>query len=105
MMEYITVENSKEAKKTIDHIHSSGSTKDAVFVFAYDPERSDTVTKYTDAKSMTAVDQGILDQVANVIRTRDDELMAKMMSAGADQELALTLLDELKKGKLVICKR
>lgn len=81
MMEYITVENSKEAKKTIDHIHSSGSTKDAVFVFAYDPERSDTITEYTDAKSMTAVDQGILDQVANVIRTRDDELMAKMMSA------------------------
>lgn len=31
--------------------------------------------------------------------------MAKMMSVGADQELALTLLDELKKGKLVICKR
>ncbi|WP_433917271.1 hypothetical protein [Bacillus altitudinis] len=36
---------------------------------------------------------------------RDDELMAKMMSTGADQELALTLLEELKKGKLVICKR
>ncbi|MFL0452215.1 hypothetical protein [Bacillus pumilus] len=54
---------------------------------------------------MTAVDQGILDQMANVIRTRDDELMAKMMSVGADQELALTLLDELKMGKLVICKR
>ena len=32
MMEYITVENSKEAKQTIDHIHSSGSSKDAVFV-------------------------------------------------------------------------
>ncbi|MDR0123993.1 MULTISPECIES: general stress protein [Bacillus] len=101
-MEYITVENSKEAKQTIESLHSS---KDAIFVFAYDPERSDTVTEYTDAKSMTAVDQGILDQVANVIRTRDDELMAKMMSVGADQELALTLLEELKKGKLVICKR
>ncbi|MFB8736126.1 hypothetical protein ACEQPO_28195 [Bacillus sp. SL00103] len=35
---------------------------------------------------------------------RDDELMAKIMSVGADQELALTLLDELKMGKLVICK-
>lgn len=101
-MEYFTVENSKEAKQTIEQIHSK---KDDVFVFAYDPERSDTVTEYTGAKSMTAVDQGILDQIANVIRTRDDELMAKMMSVGADQELALTLLDELKKGKLVICKR
>ncbi|KJF49094.1 MULTISPECIES: general stress protein [Bacillus] len=101
-MEFFTVENSKEAKQTIEQIQSA---KDDVFVFAYDPERSDTVTEYTKAKSMTAVDQGILDQIANVIRTRDDELMAKMMSTGADQELALTLLEELKKGKLVICKR
>ncbi|MCY7575610.1 general stress protein [Bacillus pumilus] len=101
-MEYFTVENSKEAKQTIEQIRSP---KDDIFVFAYDPERSNTVTEHTNAKSMTAVDQGILDQIANVIRTRDDELMAKMMSVGADQELALTLLDELKKGKLVICKR
>ncbi|KIL19988.1 general stress protein [Bacillus pumilus] len=101
-MEYFTVENSKEAKQTIEQIRSG---KNDLFVFAYDPERSDTVTEHTNAKSMTAVDQGILDQIANVIRTRDDELMAKMMSVGADQELALTLLDELKKGKLVICKR
>ncbi|MBR0589436.1 MULTISPECIES: general stress protein [Bacillus] len=101
-MEYFTVENSKEAKQTIEQIRSA---KDDIFVFAYDPERSDTVTEHTNAKSMTAVDQGILDQIANVIRTRDDELMAKMMSVGADQELALTLLDELKKGKLVIFKR
>ncbi|WP_342496635.1 general stress protein [Bacillus sp. FSL K6-3149] len=101
-MEYFIVENSKEAKQTIEQIRSA---KDDIFVFAYDPERSDTVTEHTNAKSMTAVDQGILDQIANVIRTRDDELMAKMMSVGADQELALTLLDELKKGKLVIFKR
>lgn len=101
-MEYFTVENSKEANQTIEQIRSA---KNDIFVFAYDPERSDTVTEHTNAKSMTAVDQGILDQIANVIRTRDDELMAKMMSVGADQELALTLLDELKKGKLVICKR
>lgn len=101
-MEYFTVENSKEAKQTIEQIRSA---KDDIFVFAYDPERSDTVTEHTNAKSMTAVDQGILDQIANVIRTRDGELMAKMMSVGADQELALTLLDELKKGKLVIFKR
>lgn len=101
-MEFFTVENSKEAKQTIEQIQSA---KDDVFVFAYAPERSDTVTEYTEAKSMTAVDQGILDQIANVIRTRDDELMAKIMSTGADQELALTLVEELKKGKLVICKR
>ncbi|AMM99083.1 general stress protein [Bacillus pumilus] len=101
-MEYFTVENSKEANQTIEQIRSA---KDDIFVFAYDPERSDTVTEHTNAKSMTAVDQGILDQIANVIRTRDDELMAKLMSVGADQELALSLLDELKKGKLVICKR
>ncbi|QLI76474.1 general stress protein [Bacillus pumilus] len=101
-MEYFTVENSKEANQTIEQIRSA---KDDIFVFAYDPERSDTVTEHTNAKSMTAVDQGILDQMANVIRTRDDELMAKLMSVGADQELALSLLDELKKGKLVICKR
>ncbi len=102
MMEYFIVENSKEANQTIEQIRSA---KDDIFVFAYDPERSDTVTEHTNAKSMTAVDQGILDQMANVIRTRDDELMAKLMSVGADQELALSLLDELKKGKLVICKR
>ncbi|MEB2356727.1 MULTISPECIES: general stress protein [Bacillus] len=101
-MEYFIVENSKEANQTIEQIRSA---KDDIFVFAYDPERSDTVTEHTNAKSMTAVDQGILDQMANVIRTRDDELMAKLMSVGADQELALSLLDELKKGKLVICKR
>ncbi|PCK18827.1 general stress protein 17m [Bacillus pumilus] len=104
-MEYFTVENSKEAKQTIENIHSADSSKDTVFVFAYDPERSDNVTEHTAAKSMTAIDQGVLDQIANVIRTRDDELMAKLMSVGADQELALTLLEELKKGKLVICKR
>ncbi|MGV2541496.1 general stress protein [Bacillus pumilus] len=81
-MEYFTVENSKEAKQTIEQIHSA---KDDIFVFAYDPELSDTVTEHTNAKSMIAVDQGILDQIANVIRTRDDEPMANMMLVGADQ--------------------
>ncbi|MDM5321848.1 hypothetical protein RGT17_05590 [Bacillus altitudinis] len=65
-MEYFTVENSKEANQTIEQIRSA---KNDIFVFAYDPERSDTVTEHTNAKSMTAVDQGILDQIANVIRT------------------------------------
>ncbi|ABV64096.1 hypothetical protein [Bacillus pumilus] len=43
-MEHFTVENSKEAKQTIEQIRSA---KDDIFVFAYDPERSDTVTERT----------------------------------------------------------
>ncbi|MDM5299827.1 general stress protein [Bacillus pumilus] len=104
-MEYVVVENSNQAIQTIEDIHSKHASKQAVFVFAYDEWRSDDVTQQTAAKNMTAIDQGILDQIANVIRSRDDELMAKMMSVGADQKLALTLLEELKKGKLVICQR
>lgn len=52
-MEHFTVENSKEAKQTIEQIRSA---KDDIFVFAYDPERSDTVTAHTNAKRRVKLD-------------------------------------------------
>ncbi|WP_317951399.1 general stress protein, partial [Rossellomorea marisflavi] len=77
-----TVENVVEAKKEIEMLTSQGYTKDDIFVFAHDKNRSQHITDGTDTESVGLKEQGVFDAIGNLFQKRGDELRSKMKAVG-----------------------
>lgn len=97
-----TVENVVEAKKEIEMLTGQGYTKDDIFIFAHDKNRSQHITDGTDTESVGLKEQGVFDAIGNLFQKRGDELRSKMKAVGLNQAEADTYEEELDKGKLVI---
>lgn len=96
------VENVVEAKKAVDQLIQEGFTKDEVYLLAHDSDRSQHLTEGTDTSSIGASEQGVFDSMANVFRTRVDELRAKMKSLKLSEMEAEKLEKELDDGRVVV---
>jgi hypothetical protein len=96
------VENGLQAKKEIEEFLNQGFTKDEVFVFAHNVERSEDLTEALDTKKVGINEQGVFDSIANVFRTRGDELRIKMESLGIKETEADQYEKELDLGRVVV---
>ncbi|MGM9925851.1 MAG: general stress protein [Bacillus sp. (in: firmicutes)] len=96
------VQNSVQAKEKIGVLTATGYTKKDIYIFAYDKERSEHLTEATDTKGIGVKEQGILDALGNVFRSRGDELRSKMMNLGLSAQEAEKYEEELGYGKVVI---
>jgi hypothetical protein len=96
------VENGVEATKAIDEFVREGFSKDQVYLFAHDKERSQHLTEGTHTSDIGMAEQGIFDSMANVFRTRGDELRSKMKSLSITDMEADRLEKELDNGRVVV---
>ncbi|AQX54994.1 general stress protein [Priestia flexa] len=96
------VENGVQAKETIDQFLRSGYTKDEVYLLAHHKERSKHLTDATDVNNIGLSEQGLTDSVANIFRSRGDELRSKMESLGLSQVEAEKYEEELDKGRVLV---
>lgn len=96
------VENVVGAKTKIETLTAEGYTKDDIYIFAHDKHRSEDITEGTGTESIGVKEQGIIESMGNLFKSRGDELRAKMKAAGMNQTEADTYEEELDKGKLVI---
>jgi hypothetical protein len=96
------VENGVEAKKAVDQFIREGFTSDDVYILAHDEERSKHLTEGIDTGNIGIAEQGIFDSMANVFRTRGDELRSKMESLNLSETEADQLEKEMDKGRVVV---
>ena len=96
------VENGVEAKRVIDQFLNQGYTKDEVYLLAHDKDRSEDLTDATHTNEIGVPEQGVLDSVANVFRTRGDELRSKLQSLGLSDIEAQQFEKELDQGRVVV---
>lgn len=96
------VENGVQAKKEIEQLIMQGYTKDEIYLLAHDKERSDDLTDSLDISDIGMSEQGVMDSLANVFRTRGDELRSKMESLGLSSNDAERYEKELDLGKVVV---
>ncbi|MDF2854613.1 MAG: ral stress protein [Neobacillus sp.] len=96
------VENGLEARKEIDLFMSQGYTKDEIYLFAHDHNRSEHLTDKLDINDVGVGEQGIFEAVANVFRSRGDELRSKLESLGLSAMAAERCEEEMDHGKVIV---
>ncbi|PMC37592.1 general stress protein [Bacillus sp. UMB0899] len=96
------VENGVQATEIIERLEGEGCQKDHIYLFAHDSDRSKHLTENTDTRHIGLKEEGVFDKVANVFRSRGDELRERMTSLGVSQEKANELERELDEGRVVI---
>ncbi|MBV7505234.1 general stress protein [Bacillus sp. sid0103] len=102
MRQVKVVENGLQAKREIERLLNQGFTRDEVFLLAHNKERSEDLTDALDSNEIGMHEQGVLDSIANVFRTRGDELRSKMESLGITESEAEQFEQELDLGKVVV---
>lgn len=98
----MTVENALQAKTEIEKLETQGFTHDDIYIFAHYKERAKDITEALETESVGMKEQGFLDSMKNMTKSRGDELRAKMEAAGLTKAEADQYEKELDEGKLVI---
>ncbi|MFB5193732.1 general stress protein [Neobacillus sp. KR4-4] len=96
------VENGLQAKQEIEQLLNQGFSKDEVYLLAHSKERSEDLSEALETNEIGVSEQGFLDSIANVFRSRGDELRSKMESLGLSDTEAQQFEKELDKGRVVV---
>lgn len=96
------VENVVQAKEIVDSLKMEGFLLDDIYIFAHDKERTEHITEGLDTASVGMGEQGVVGLMANIFRSRGDELREKMQALGLTKEEADVYEKELDAGKLVV---
>ena len=96
------VENGLEARKEIDQFIIEGYTKDEIYLLAHDHNRSEHLTDKLDINEIGIGEQGVFKSIANVFRSRGDELRSKLESLGLSAAAAERYEEEMDHGRLVV---
>jgi Heat induced stress protein YflT len=96
------VENGVEAKKFIDRLIMQGFRKDEIYLLAHDKNRSENLTDALDISDVGVGEQGFFDSIANVFRSRGDELRSKLQSLGLSITEAEHYEEEMDYGRCVV---
>ncbi|MEH7111131.1 general stress protein [Neobacillus niacini] len=96
------VENGVEAKQEIAQFMLQGYTKSEIYLLAHDENRSEHLTDALDINEVGVSEQGVFDSIANVFRSRGDELRSKLQSLGLSAAAAERCEEEMDHGKVIV---
>lgn len=96
------VENGVQAKEAIEQFLNRGYTKDEVYLLAHDKNRSKDLTEALETNDVGVSEQDAFDLVANVFRSRGDELRSKIESLGLSDAEAQQYERELDQGRVIV---
>ncbi|MGN7360587.1 general stress protein [Paenibacillus sp. SAF-054] len=100
------VENGVQAVEEVNQLRSNGYVYEDIFVLAHDGDRSERIAETANADQIGMKEEGMFDALANLFRSRGDELRAKITSLGFTEAEAQFYEKELDLGKvLVIAKK
>ncbi|WP_019720178.1 general stress protein [Heyndrickxia coagulans] len=96
------VENGLEATNKITEFENEGFSKDNIYIFSHDKNRSKDLTDATETRSVGMEEQGVVDSVGNLLRERGDELRSKMQALGLSEMEAVQYEKLLDEGRVVV---
>ncbi|GAA0137348.1 general stress protein [Paenibacillus sp. YSY-4.3] len=99
------VQNGVHAVEAVNELRSAGYTKDNIFVLAHEQDRTERIADTSDANEIGIKEEGIFDAIANLFRSRGDELRAKIESLGFTKSEAAFYEKELDLGKVLVIAR
>ena len=96
------VENGLEATNKTTEFENEGFSKDNIYIFSHDKNRSKDLTDATETGSVGMEEQGVVDSVGNLLRERGDELRSKMQALGLSEMEAVQYEKVLDEGRVVV---
>lgn len=99
------VQNGVQAVEAVNELHAAGYTAENIFVLAYDQDRSGRIAEAADAHEVGIKEEGLFTAIANLFRSRGDELRAKIVSFGFTETEAAFYEKELDLGRVLIIAR
>ncbi|OCT15926.1 hypothetical protein A8709_09895 [Paenibacillus pectinilyticus] len=92
----------EDTQNKVHELHNEGFKKDHIYVLTHSADGTDYVAEHTGAEQITMAEEGLFTSIANLFRSRGDELKAKIMALGVPEEESARLTNELEWGKILV---
>ncbi|SDE08235.1 Heat induced stress protein YflT [Paenibacillus sp. UNCCL117] len=96
------VDHTDQVVRAIREFRDEGHPLSEIYVLAHETDRTDELSKLTDANTIGMLEEGVGTAFANLFRSRGDQLRAKIESMGISAAEADRLEAELDKGKVLV---
>lgn len=96
------VNNGLEVPKILKSRLDEGYLKENLFVIAHSDDRTEHISEKTEAREISVLDEGPITALANLFRSKGDELRAKLRSMGVSEEESNRLESQMDQGKVVV---
>ncbi|WP_068775457.1 general stress protein [Paenibacillus sp. FJAT-26967] len=94
--------NEEQALREVKNLQAEGYNLDEIYVLTHDSDRTEGVAEMTNTNEIGVSEEGFMNAVANLFRSKGDELRAKIESLGLSESEANTYEKELDKGKILV---
>ncbi|WP_159888175.1 general stress protein [Paenibacillus puerhi] len=98
-------DHTDQAIRAIREFREEGHPLSEIYVLAHESDRTDELSKLTDANTIGMMEEGVATAFANLFRSRGDQLRAKIESFGISAAEAGRLESELDKGRVLVLVR
>lgn len=96
------VENGIQAVEAVQELRNAGYLSENIYVIDHDEARTEKIAEVARANEVGIEEEGALSAIANIFRSRGDELRAKIVSLGFTQSEAEFYERELDLGKVLV---
>ncbi|SDS26308.1 Heat induced stress protein YflT [Paenibacillaceae bacterium GAS479] len=96
------LENGTDAMSAVRELSRRGYNKDEIFVLAHDKDQTDRLAENSEANKIGMSEEGMFDSMANMFRSRGDELRSKLESVGLTDLEAERYEEVLDQGKILV---
>jgi 5-bromo-4-chloroindolyl phosphate hydrolysis protein len=96
------VENAEKALEEIKDLYQKGFEMDDVYVLAHQADVTHKIAAIANTKEIGIAEEGIYQSLANVFKSRGDELRDKLVSLGISEVKAANLERQLDQGHVAI---
>jgi hypothetical protein len=97
-----TVNDVEEVKEKVQQFIRAGYPDNSIYVLTHDSDRTKRVAEETNTDRIGLIEEGLGTSIANIFRSRGDELRSKLRSLGVSKSEAERLEAELDKDKIVV---
>lgn len=97
-----TVTTGMEALNKVRELNQRGYPQNKIYVLAHEPDRTEALSEATSANQITMQEEGMFNAMANLFRSRGDELRSKLESVGLSEREAELYEQEMDRGRVLV---
>lgn len=99
------VDNGLEAIYEVRMLRDQGFTGSDIFILAHGDDRTERLADVSRANTIGTSEEGVLQTIANLFRTRGEELRGKLEAIGFERSQADYYEAQLDRGKVLVMAR
>ncbi|UVI30038.1 general stress protein [Paenibacillus spongiae] len=96
------VTTAMDALHAVRELNQRGYKQDDIYVLAHDSDQTKSLADATDANQIGMSEEGMFTSMANVFRSRGDEIRSKLTSIGLTETEAERYEEELDRGRVLV---